>query len=119
MSKVILHPRYPDALPLLRKYACPHYRSIIKRESNAFSKWLNETYPATYEDVKEGETFILWNGDGVPVPFMQMKDERPDKLNRPTRLLDGSYLSLTKSMRVCVVTPEECAALKKEILSLR
>ncbi len=101
--------------PILKQYGSKLVHYTRKKEVAAFSEWLNNTYNKRYSDVKEGETFILWNGDSLPVPFIQLKDECPDKHNRPTRLLDGCYLSLSKDMRIAIVSKETVISLKKEI----
>ncbi len=110
----ILNSRYNT--PLLMKYGSKVVYYRLKRHCKAFSKWLDETYPITYKDIKEGDCFILWNGNNCPVAFIQMKDEgsRADKWNRPTRLNDGSYYGLKSDDRVRLSDPIEARELIKE-----
>ena len=110
-----LQPKFSEGM--LGKYG-PRYHNHDDAGFALLNEWLDATYPYLYSNVKEGDYFILWNGEGNPVPFVQMQDETPDKWNRPTRLLDGCYLSLKPTMRVAIVTKEEAAQLKAEIKAL-
>jgi len=116
-----LIPEYdPEKYPVLSKYGI--HRVVGNRSKNYpdknefFREWLNKTYPHQYKDVKEGDYFIVWNGSYTPVPFVQLKDERPDKWNRPTRLLDGAYYGFSPDRRVVIVPKEIVVQLKREIL---
>lgn len=106
---------YPKKSPISFKYGGKSYKWNSKLGKRQFLTWINETYPTTYKDVKEGDCFILYNGESRPVPFIQLKDEKPDPKNRPTRLLDGSYLTISPNNRVAIVSKEVVINLKKEI----
>lgn len=111
----MLHNIYTS--PLLGKYGPKLVHWNNKKEVSENSKWLAETYPTRISEIKEGDIFLVWNGDSTPVPFVMITDEQPDTRKRPTRLLDGCYYSLTSNTMLRIITPEEAAQIKKEIKS--
>ena len=76
-----------------------------------FMDWLNKTYPNKYSDIKNGDYFILWNGNNNPVAMFQ---DNTDKHKRPTRLNDGCYLGLETDKRVALVSEDVAISLAKE-----
>lgn len=108
----------PELYPTMSKYGI---HTVVGNRSKKnpdkhefFMNWLNQTYPNKYSDVKEGDYFILWNGQYNPVAMVQMKDERPDSDNRPTRLNDGSYLGISDNNRVVIVSKNIATAVCEE-----
>ncbi len=111
-----LIPQFPAEYPLISQYG---NHEVVGRRSKKypskhlfFMEWLNKTFPNRYADVKNDDCFIVWNGRGVPVPFLK---DNTDTDKRPTRLIDGCYYGLSDETRVFITSETIVIKLVKEV----
>lgn len=87
--------------PMLHRWASPVHQHL-KNGQRLFAKWQAENYPDKFSDVKNGQSFVTHNPEGLPFIFTKT-----------------DALVLDADLQVSILTEYEYGELIKEISNLK